>query len=121
MSTAQLEQRVELLQLLLKIELWVIEFCRSSAAGPRVQCVLPSDRTDTPCNGFPADGLWHTLDGVPFSSDTFVTICRQVWRRDDCTLTPEQLVWTCLVVSTVRMLYSGVSLCSIRATRKVAV
>ena len=47
-----------------------------------------------------ADGMWHMDDGVPFSSDLFVTICRQVWRKEDCSLTSEQLVWTCLVVST---------------------
>ena len=36
--------------------------------------------------------------GVPFSTDLFEQICRQVWKKDDCSLTAEQLVWTCLVV-----------------------
>ena len=46
-----------------------------------------------------ADGQWHTHGvGVPFSSDLFEQICKQVWKKDDCKITAEQLVWTCLVV-----------------------
>jgi hypothetical protein len=43
-----------------------------------------------------ADGKWHTDEnGVPFSSDTFVSICLNVWKEPECRLTAEQLVWTC--------------------------
>jgi hypothetical protein len=47
-----------------------------------------------------ADGKWHTDEnGVPFSSDTFVSICLNVWKEPECRLTAEQLVWTCMIVS----------------------
>ncbi|GAQ91131.1 hypothetical protein KFL_007320040 [Klebsormidium nitens] len=39
------------------------------------------------------DGQGHTNgNGVPFSKDLFEQICRQVWKKDDSSLTAEQLV-----------------------------